>query len=350
MITGESAGAMNVLSLMISPAAEDLFHKALAQSGQTFSLPVENGEISAHDVLLKLLINDGLAGDEADAETYLAGMTYSEIEDYLRSKTEEALYAAHIPIGWGLLSIATIFQDGTVISSTGLETYPSEGHVNKVPLIIGSNKEETKIFLFTDTYFSGKDDLYQIVAAYSSDIWKANSVDDVARKFRSYGDQPDVYGYQFLWGAYESGGGSPIPAPMDFTIGCAHSLDIPFFMGNDTWNSAMTSWVFTSANRAGREALSDAMMDYVDRFVRTGDPNEPGSGLPDWDPWSNNAGEAKCILLDVDGDALDISMSTTELTVSGVLATMQSEVSEPLYSQSLDYLESFVMVAHILED
>jgi para-nitrobenzyl esterase len=108
--------------------------------------------------------------------------------------------------------------------------------------------------------------------------------------------------------------------------------------------------VFTNANRPGREALSDAMMDYVARFARTGDPNETGSGLPEWDPWSNNAGEAKCILFDADGDALDISMSTTELTVSGVLATMQSEVSEPLYSQALDYMSSFVMVAHILEN
>ena len=79
-ITGESAGAMNVLSLMISPAAENLFHRALAQSPLTISVPVETGEASAHDVLLKLLVNDGIAVDQAAAEAYLDSMSNAEIE------------------------------------------------------------------------------------------------------------------------------------------------------------------------------------------------------------------------------------------------------------------------------
>jgi len=349
-ITGESAGAMNVLSLMISPAAEGLFHKALAQSPATFSHPVETGEASAHDVLLKLLVNDGTAVDEAAAETHLDGMSNTDIEAYLRSKPAEELYACYEQIGWGLLAFPTIFQDGTVISATGLDTFPSGGHLNKVPIILGSNKEETKIFLFMDPAFQGKDELYQIVAAYSSDLWKANGVDDVARKLRSYPDQPGVYVYQFLWGAGGDTGESPIPDPWGFKLGAAHSLDVPFFLGSDTWNVYMTSWVFTEENRPGREALSNAMMAYVAQFARTGDPNEPGSDLLTWGPWSNDEGEWKCILFDAGYDATDIEMSTVELTQSGVLEAMKSEVSEPLYSEAFEYLSSFIMASYLLEE
>ena len=84
------------------------------------------------------------------------------------------------------------------------------------------------------------------------------------------------------------------------------------------------------------------------RFARTGDPNETGSELPGWAPWSNGVDEAKCILFDVDSDAPDITMGTTEITIAGVLAAMQSEVPEPLYSEAREYLSTFSMVAHLL--
>ena len=112
----------------------------------------------------------------------------------------------------------------------------------------------------------------------------------------------------------------------------------------------MTSWVFTEENRPGREALSNAMMAYVAQFARTGDPNDLGSDLPIWSPWSNVEGESKCILFDAGYDATDIEMSTTELTISGVLEAMEFEVSEPLYSEALEYLSSFIMVSHFLEE
>ena len=44
--------------------------------------------------------------------------------------------------------------------------------------------------------------------------------------------------------------------------------------------------VFTAGNLAGREALSDQMQAYVAQFVRTGDPCPDGSGLTEWQPWS----------------------------------------------------------------
>jgi para-nitrobenzyl esterase len=229
-----------------------------------------------------------------------------------------------------------------VIHEAGYEAFEAGTYPNKVPIILGSNKEEITLFMFLDPYFWGKRDLYRIVASYGSDSWKAWGVDQVARRLSSHVDQPGVYAYQFLWGAGGDTGESQLPDPWGFWLGSAHGLDIPFFFGseNDPFNLYMHLLLWTEENQSGREVLAEAMMRYVAQFVRTGDPNEPGSNLPEWSPWSNDAGGPKCILFDVDeNQALDVQMSTVELTQEGVKESMSLDVPEPLYSEALYFLE-----------
>ena len=57
-VAGESAGAINIFSLLISPQGAGLFHGAIAQSGMPIALPVAAGEESAREVILKLLVAD----------------------------------------------------------------------------------------------------------------------------------------------------------------------------------------------------------------------------------------------------------------------------------------------------
>jgi len=343
-IAGESAGGMNVLSLLISPLAQGLFHRAVCQSGNPMSSSVTQGEESAQAVILKLLTRDGMAADQAAAETYLAGMTNTEVQAYLRSKSIGQIIGSYDTLAFGMLSLPYIFTDGTVIPSTGYDTLQAGTYPNRVPIILGSNKEEMKLFFFMDPRFLGKEELYQIVTTYSSDsFFKAMGVDEVARKLRSHPDQPNVYAYQFLWGAGGDTGESMIPHPWGFLLGSCHALEVPFFFGNDTFNGFMQMLVFTEANRPGREVLSRAMMTYLAQFVRTGDPNQGGSDLPEWSQWSNTDEGPKALLFDVDeNQALDIKMSTEELTAVGVMERMAQEVPEPLYSEAMAYLEGFM--------
>ena len=340
LIAGESAGAMNVLSLLVSPVATDLFQRAMAESGGPFSSQVEEGEASARDAILNLLVRDGTAADLTEAEVLLGGMTPPEIEAYLRSKPGEELLQGYEPSFGGMInSLPAVFEDGVVIPAGGFSSLQAGTYPNKVPVILGSNQEELKLFLFADPSFSGRDDLYQIVTSYGSDFWKASGVDGVARALRSHADQPDVYAYHFLWGAGGEIGESMIPDPWGFILGSFHTLEIPFFFGNDTVDVLLQLLVFTEGNRPGREALSSAMMAYAAQFVATGDPNEAGSGLPRWEPWSNDADAPKCIRFDVDADqALDIQMSRIEFTESGVKERMAADEDEPLYSEALSYL------------
>ncbi len=78
-IFGESAGGTDVLALMASPLAKGLFHRAIVESGGFFAAPralaenyhddaVPGHEFSSREVINRLLVRDGKAGDTAARE------------------------------------------------------------------------------------------------------------------------------------------------------------------------------------------------------------------------------------------------------------------------------------------
>ncbi len=347
IITGESAGGSNVYSILASPYAKGLFHTALAQSCMNDTATIEEGDATSHEIVLALLINDGIATDRAGAEAYLNTMSDTEIETYIRAKTPLGILLCYEQREFGEVVNPNIFEDGAVIIADAFEngTYP-----NKVPIMLGSTKEELKMFLYMVDSFEGKDDLYQTATSYGSDLWKAVGVDNIARQLSACPDQPEVYVYRFNWGAWKDDGTSPIPAPYDLKVGTAHSLDQAFFLGNPVFNVFMTSWVFNEENRPGREALTDDIMSYVAQFARTGNPNKSGGDLSKWVAWTNEAGEPKCILLDANLDTVNIEMSPIELTVPGILEAMKSEVPEPLYSEAFEVLSTYRITSGLMKD
>ncbi len=74
-------------------------------------------------------------------------MSDDEISLYLRAKTAAQLLGAYKNTAFGMISFPFIFEDGAVIPKTGFDALETGDYPNKVPIIIGSNKEETKIFL-----------------------------------------------------------------------------------------------------------------------------------------------------------------------------------------------------------
>jgi carboxylesterase type B len=169
----------------------------------------------------------------------------------------------------------------------------------------------------------------------------------VARWLTAHEDQPAVYAYQFLWGAEDEYGNSVLPETLlgflpSSKIGACHAIDIPFFLASDTAGLGLLLGLYTEANRVSREALTDAIMIYQANFIWTGDPNDSGSPLPEWEPWSNGTAEPKCILLDADIEGnLRLQMSTVELTVEGLREKFDTEVPEPLHSEAAPFLEEW---------
>ncbi len=320
---GASAGAFNILTLLISPLAKNLFHKAILQSGRWDTHIMEEGDVMANRIISQLLVNDKIARCQAEAESLIVGMSLDEIAAYLRSKTISE-FASCRPKG-SFSPHPAGFQDGYVIPAEGFKTLDNGTHPNKVPLIVGMNKEEVKLFL-AFSLCDADEETYQAAAAFASDLKKAVNCDNLLRRLRDTPDQPDVYGYQFCWGARNGRGISPIPDPYALQIGAAHGVDIPFFWNVESSLGLLQKLLFTKANLPGREALTHSMMTYVAQFAHTGNPNIPGSKNTSikWEPWSNDAGGAKCILFDVEGEVAKIEMSTTEMIESEVWLRLNS--------------------------
>jgi len=195
-IAGESAGAFNVLSLLISDPAGGLFDKAISESGGMvwpftgfqFNVPLSAGDTYSTQVLANLTIPAG-----------------EPVADYLRSLTVQELYAA-LPgtspsqLFFGMFFFPCIFTDGVVINAKGVDALDDTRSYNQVPLMIGTNLEEYKFFLFPFfSTFPSADD-YQLTAMADSDLWKLAGVDSIANKICAHHTQPGVYAYQLLYG------------------------------------------------------------------------------------------------------------------------------------------------------
>jgi len=336
LIAGESAGAMNVLSLLTCPAAAGLFHRAVIQSGVVSTTSPEQAEGRARRAILRLLEKNGLARDPRQAEELLASLPPERLRAFLRDCTGRQLLRCYSPGPSGMIDNPSLITDGAVLPDDGYAALERGDYPGKVPVIIGSNQEEMKVFLYLAGSPSWRSPEYQAAARFGSERWKAEAVDAVARRLSAVPEQPPVYAYLFGWGARDQRGDSPLPGHWGERLGAFHSLEIPFFLGvENTEGSLVGTMMFTKANRSGRLALASAMQRYLVAFLRTGDPNPESSAgagalLPFWAPWSNAAGAPKCILFDARGPEADIRLLDRELTLEGIEAAMQAELSPEL--------------------
>jgi len=325
MISGESAGGMNVLSLIASPLARGLFQRALVQSGVAKTTPMDQAEARAEEMLAQLLVRDRRARDAVDAAGVAAAMSDAEIRAYLRGTSAGRILARFEDRMFGMSDSPTLFRDGTVLPADGYRALETGAYGSRVPLVIGSNADEIKMFRAFDRSIDWASGVYHASSRYASDLWKAASVDAVARRLLSHADQPPVYAYYFRWGALRDDGTSVLPKSWGRRLGSFHSLEIPFFLGTDTVNGVMQWFLYTRRNEPGRLALSAAMMAAIAHFIRTGDPNGPGA--PAWAAWSNEPGGPRSLVLDADERRALIAMSTVEYTREAAEKALRAAVA-----------------------
>ncbi|MCX8014313.1 MAG: carboxylesterase family protein, partial [Rectinema sp.] len=293
-IAGESAGAFNVLTLLASKRARGLFHRAVIQSGYRTNTTVESAQAWAEDLVAQLSERTG---------TSLAERGPAEIASWLRKLSPRTIMAALKPGTAGMLNFPYPIWDGVVLPSDSFAAL--ENAANQVPVIIGTNREESKIFMFLQRKNS-RDPFYQAYAEVASARWKADGADSIADLLRSSPDQPPVYVYRFDWGRYRTDAPNVLPGAYSRSLGAFHSLEIPFFLGTDSIHGILTPLIFNKRNEPGRTQLQSIMVEYLKNLVWTGNPNNAGSSLPAWPAWSKEAPSSMIF---------DADLATAQLTV-----------------------------------
>ncbi len=342
-IFGESAGGVNVLAMMASPAARGLFHKAIIQSGipalesadqaeQIGMSPRGTPNLSSREIIARLLVNEGRASDFDAAVAMQDEMPANELMIWLRSIDAVTLYEALVDgdaIMGGMIAAPANIKDGYVLPDLPTEeVFSNPANYAQVPIMIGSNRDESKLFMaFSDEYVektmglpSKIKDLegYNRDARYGSNLWKARGVDMLADQF-SLNDPGNVYAYRFDaddWRNYGS-------VDLKDLFGAAHAMELFFVFG---YFSNPLRVVFPDSTFDEVELLSGSMMSYWAEFAHSGNPGQGRAGEePAWLPWGNNGGGSFNVLdTELDGG---IRMEQGMLTVASVKAEMMEELA-----------------------
>jgi para-nitrobenzyl esterase len=329
-VFGESAGGRNTVSMLLSPRAKGLFHRAIVQSGAARTDTVAAAEnyrdagvaghyYSSREVINRLLIADKTAPDRKAARTYQDKMSDREIAEYLHGKSSPDILSVYKAWTAGMIYFPNLFQDGVVLArGDSLKKFKSTASYNAVPVILGTNRDEFKLFMaqnpeYVNRYFKVfvriKDqELYKLVARYRSDAWKAFGADEIAAVLRKT-QGPSVYVYRFDWDEEPS----LLGMDMGILLGAAHGLEIPFVFNNFSSGLGL-GFLYTEDNRKGREALSDSMSSYWAQFAYSGFPGRGRGGKEiEWKTWDNSPESDKFIIFDT-SEGGGIRMSSNAIT------------------------------------
>jgi para-nitrobenzyl esterase len=280
-IFGESAGGLNVTSLIASPLAKGLFHKAIIESGgysinstlrDTAAQPERQ---SAEEFGLKFAEKLGCTGSNA--------------WDCLRSKSAEQILN-NFP---GEASVLNRLEGGTVygpnidgyVFPDTISNLVRKGQHNNVPVMLGTNKNEGTIFITTLPLNSNAQYRRAVKSLFpeplSRKVLKQYPVRDYATPRAAF----DAIVTDLTFVCPTRGGAQILAAsqPQIFMYNFTNSLNLGMARDFGAFHGLELSFVFNNFNfpiSAEQRQLGDRMLQYWTNFAKQGDPN--AAGLPTW--------------------------------------------------------------------
>lgn len=280
-IFGQSAGGQMVLSLLASPLAHGLFHKAISQSpvARTYSTKqaVEPNEsaIQAENAT-SISLSEKLKKKFGKSITSERKWTPHETSTFLRSLPASDLLSVFTPGTVGIYLAPRPIRDGVVLPKEPFVEVFKGNDWNKVPIIIGSNRDEHRTFMadkseHTTLYFGSipvvkNRKKYRFESDFFSRAWRATNVDSIVEAMFASGHK-EIWTYRFDWSDAPK---IPLIRP-DLLLGAAHGMEIPFIF-RDINGEFDIFKVNTPFNRSGRTHLANCMTDLWISFSYGGRP------------------------------------------------------------------------------
>jgi para-nitrobenzyl esterase len=282
-IFGFSAGGVSVHSMLASPQARGLFHKAIVESGGSrdsvlTARPMRedgvdpNYPVSAETIGIQFARSMGIEGTDQAALAKLRGLS-----------AEQVLRGAPAQPGTNAPSYETTpILDGKLITETAESAYKARRQP-RVPLLLGSNSADTagnRIRAATkDELFArfgkwsaqaraaydpdGSTDLATLVSRANDDFGQAEPARFAANAFAANGSPVYLYRFSYVQSALRE----------KLRAGAPHGGEISYVFGTLTDGPGSTP-------SPEDLAVSRMAQSYWVNFARTGDPN--GAGLPAW--------------------------------------------------------------------
>jgi para-nitrobenzyl esterase len=308
-VAGESAGAMSVTTLLSMPLAAGLFGQAIAQSGAgAHTLPPADG----------LMVGRYLAealGVPSDREAIKA----VPLDKLVRAASDLVVEAqtAPDPARWGQLALSLLpfapTVDGAVLPVAPLEGFAA-GQGGHVRLLIGSNRDEARLFLVAAGTMDVIDEptLALVASGYGLpgdglEVYRANRVPGGAgsgdvlaavitdwffrvpairvAEARCAADAAGTWMYRFDY---------PEPA-QNHGFGSCHAVEVPFVFG-----TASRNFVPALLGEAPSQAVADQVHRIWVDFITRGDP-----GWAPYDTVRRTTGLLTDVIRSVDDPAED---------------------------------------------
>jgi para-nitrobenzyl esterase len=277
-VAGESAGAMSVTTLLAMPSARGLFSQAITQSGAAaHTLTPEIGLAVTRTLAAAL-------GVEPTREA-IAGVGLATLVGAASDLVVE-VQTVPDPAKWGSLALSLLpfapVVDGTVLDTHPLEAFAA-GTSADVPVLVGSNREESRLFLVAPGAIDFVDEptLVGGAAAYGLpplglELYRKNRPD------ASPGDVMAAVVTDWFFAvpairhaeAREAGGGTTWAYRFDrpsvadnHGLGACHAVEIPFVFDNIGLDQSKPLIGDTPS-----QAVADAAHAAWVAFVTSGDP------------------------------------------------------------------------------
>ena len=334
-IFGESAGGHNVYTMLASPLAKGLFHKAIAQSGYTISNSLENAhnDKAANSYVTKgswQVVEDLLVKQQGSSQQSFSTEQLRRLLKYVDAREFIGLYSRGDKIDYIPLTTA----DGIVIPKQGLlATLADPQYAKDIPVIAGANKDEVTLWLGLHRYFINvgypltkllpprmtiKDpQLYKFWVRVRSQAWKARGVDEPLDALELAG-YDNLYAYRFDWDDQVKSFFADFPN----IIGAAHGTDISFVTGDFKYGP-ITSYIYPEG--AERDQMQRTVMNVWGDFAQSATPDKSLSF--DWQAY--NSADKAYVHLDKDEFlALDFETQTLDSLLEAVVSFNGASHSE----------------------